>query len=136
MARSVTTISIHLGDDFAPRISQPLAAHPHLTITDDLTLFFGRDEEEAVRNLHALRDAAQTLIHRVRAEQAWRAKHAAAVTRVVQLDSDNEIPPPSNAKEAKRLWNFHKDHCSTCQSGYRCESGARALHHLIQLRES
>ena len=86
MARSVTTISIHLGDDFAPRISRPLAAHPHLTVTDDITLFFGRDEEETVRNLRALRDAAQTLIHQVRAEQAQRAELAAAVTRVVPLE--------------------------------------------------
>lgn len=87
MTRNITSINFHLGSDFAPRISRPLAAHPHLTVTDDFTIFFGHGEEEAVRNLHALRDATQTLIHQVRAEQARRAELAMAVTRVVSLES-------------------------------------------------
>ena len=86
MTRNITSINFHLGSDFAPRISRPLAAHPHITVTDDFTIFFGRDDEEARRTLHALRDAAQTLIHQVRAEQARRAELAAAVTRVVTVD--------------------------------------------------
>ena len=44
MSHTIQTLSVHLGSDFNPRICRPLAAHPHLIITSDLTLFFGHSE--------------------------------------------------------------------------------------------
>lgn len=76
MSRTIQTLSVHLGSDFNPRICRPLAAHPHLIITADLTLFFGHDDTEAIRNIRALKEAVLQLERQTEAEQASRRQAA------------------------------------------------------------
>lgn len=82
MAHHVS-VNIHLDGPSGVRISRPLAAHPHLVLGEDATIFFGFNDDEVEQKLHELRDAVQTLIHQVRAERARREELAAAVTQVI-----------------------------------------------------
>lgn len=82
--------SIHLGSDFRPRICPAGATHAHLSLDGDAIMFFGQDPAEEERNLHALRDAVQTLIHQRRAERVRREALAQSVNRVASAQAPRQ----------------------------------------------